>query len=229
MATGKNRHASEIRKQCEEQWSGCAVEQLMDLGFDMADVSIYEEETRQICNDVYEYQQMQPSHDVSSMDTTMESTQVDTSLFEEQIVDGDDGLQKDDMSVLSKGLCVDPTEDYDMDDFEEVYPVLEKSGNYGIRGKSTLLPTDACDLLRAQRLGGGFLKTACILGLDDTSRTSAKCCLSDEFKFVPNLIMALLISMFPDETTLKRMLSQSWVRNWEGWREWNKKTGNGSI
>ena len=42
--------------------------------------------------------------------------------------------------------------------------------------------------------------------------------------------MALLMSLFTHEAQLHRMLSQVWVRSWDGWEEWDKsKRNEGSM
>ena len=47
---------------------------------------------------------------------------------------------------------------------------------------------------------------------------------------MPDLVLALLMSIFPDETLLYRMLSQDWLRTWKGWQEWDKsKRNEGSM
>ena len=54
--------------------------------------------------------------------------------------------------------------------------------------------------------------------------------LSDVFDFVPDLVMALLMSVFTDEHQLHRVLSQDWLRTWKVWEEWDKsKRNEGSV
>ena len=127
------------------------------------------------------------------------------------------------MLCLTRGLYVDPTEDYDADDFQDVAPVVENSSRYGIREKSTLLPMDGCDMLKAQRLGCVVHGRRTSVSIPNSTSNSTLNTLTDVFEFVPELVLALLISLFPDEANLKRMLSQTWVQTWEGWKEWEKK------
>ena len=47
---------------------------------------------------------------------------------------------------------------------------------------------------------------------------------------MPDMVLALLMSVFPDEDLLYRMLSQEWLRTWKGWQEWDKsKRNEGSM
>ena len=104
----------------------------------------YEADTFRICSDVYEYQQMQMQEDVEHMD------EEDDGLPQGDMDGEDDGLPKDEiLCLLSPGLYVDPTEDYDADDFQDTVPVFENNRKYGVRARSTLLPADACDMLKA--------------------------------------------------------------------------------
>ena len=76
------------------------------------------------------------------------------------------------------------------------------------------MPLDACDMLKLQR--SGFVVQA-----EHVPQASQSRALTDVFDFVPDLVMALLISLLPDDAQLHRMLSQSWVRTWEVWKEWD--------
>ena len=80
--------------------------------------------------------------------------QVQMHTCDVDVLDVEDTQTKDEILCLEKGLVLDPTEDYDDDDFhldEEVGNV----GNFGIRGHSSLLPSDGKYILKAQRLGCG--------------------------------------------------------------------------
>ena len=52
--------------------------------------------------------------------------------------------------------------------------------------------------------------------------------LSDEFAFVPVLIIAIFVSLVPDTSILKRFFRQDWALEWRGWlaaaRELNDST-----
>ena len=85
------------------------------------------------------------------------------------------------------------------------------------------MPMDVCDLLKAQRFGFAVHSR-------QTGNNSKQFELSDVFDFVPDLVMALLMSLFTDETQLHRLLSQDWVRIWKGWEDWDKnKRNEGSV
>ena len=186
---------------------------------------LYEESTAQVCSDVYEYQQMQASAVESSSESKENSLEEENAELQRDLFLEDANAKNEKYGMLrcSQGLFVDPTEDYDADDFQDVAPVVENCSRYGVRGKSTLLPMDGCDMLKAQRFGcfvhGGRNSVSC----SNSSSNSTLHTLTDEFRFVPDLVMALLISLFPDEANLKRMLSQTWAQTWEGWNEWENK------
>ena len=60
---------------------------------------------------------------------------------------------EDEMLTGALGLFYDPTADCEGDDFEDTVPTYEDTGRFGVRGKSSLLPSDVCELLKSQRLG----------------------------------------------------------------------------
>ena len=41
--------------------------------------------------------------------------------------------------------------------------------------------------------------------------------LSDEFAFVPELVLAILLSLLPNVVNLRRILRQDWIEEWRGW------------
>lgn len=119
--------------------------------------------------------------------------------------------------VLAQGLYHGPTGDCEGDDCQDTIAVGADSGKCGIRGRSTLEPLDACNMLKLQRLG---------FAVQNKRADSRQGGVSGDFDFVPDLVMALLMSLFTDEAQIRRMLSQTWVREWEGWKEWDKSRRN---
>ena len=126
------------------------------------------------------------------------------------------------MLTIAQGVSADPTLQWE-DDFQDTVPCNEDAGRIGVRGNSSLLPLDVCDLLKSQRFGFEMIS-------HKNKKNSGPVDLLNVFDFVPDLVMGLLISLFPDETQLHRLLSQDWVRTWDGWQEWEKSNRNeGSI
>ena len=87
---------------------------------------------------------------------------------------------------------MDPTEDYDADDFQLVMGEVENVGRYGIRGHSSLLPSDGNDILKAQRLGCG-LRDASRDIIAPLRNSSSMYTLMDECRIVPDVVLAWLI------------------------------------
>ena len=137
----------------------------------------YEEVCYQICNDVHEYQQMQPECADTISETTAEKVLDSMVLLGDSILEDKIGRLPEDISKLDNScasilakevkvngpedemlicaqfLCEDPTADCEGDDFQDTVPTYEDTGTVGIRGKSSLLPMDVCELLKSQRLG----------------------------------------------------------------------------
>ena len=119
-------------------------------------------------------------------------------------------------------LFEDPTADCEGDDFQDTVPTYEDTGTVGIRWKSSLLPMDVCELLKSQRLG---LEPHFQQNKHSAKNTEFE----TVFEFVPDFVLALLMSMFPDEALLYRMLSQDWLRTWKGLQEWDKSKRNEEV
>ena len=77
---------------------------------------------------------------------------------------------------------------------------------------------DGYDLMKSQRLGFTLRS--------QEKKTSAVQVDLSVFDFVLDLVMALLLSLFPCENQLHRLLSQTWLRSWEGWDEWDRSNRN---
>ena len=45
----------------------------------------------------------------------------------------------------------------------------------------------------------------------------------DEYRFVPDVVWAWFICLFPDGHMLQRLLSRGLVSTWEGWRHFDKR------
>ena len=129
---------------------------------------------------------------------------------------------KTNVSCTAKGLILDPTEDYDADDFEVIIKDKDNVGKYGIRGHSCLLPSDGKHILKAQRLGNGLADSN--HGITDTLHNSSTMyTLLGECSFVPDVALAWFVTFFPDGKLLQRVLSQTWVSTWQGWEEFNNR------
>ena len=63
------------------------------------------------------------------------------------------GPEDEMLAIADGGLFFDPTAECEGDDFQDTVPIGEGVGKFGIRGKSSLLPMDGCDLMKSQRLG----------------------------------------------------------------------------
>ena len=130
--------------------------------------------------------------------------------------------QKANVSCTAKGLILDPTEDYDADEFDVVMKEKENVSKYGIRGHSCLLPSDAKHILKAQRLGYGLADEN--YGITGTLHNSSTMyTLLGECQFVPDVAIAWFVTFFPDGKILQRLLSQTWVSTWQGWEDFNKR------
>ena len=123
-----------------------------DEDIDGEQLCTYEEDCYQICNDVYEYQQMQPSSAESITETSEEKVLDSTVLFGDSILEEVNGPE-DETLACAQYLFHDPTADCEGDDFQDTVPTYEDTGTVGICGKSSLLPMDVCELLKSQRLG----------------------------------------------------------------------------
>ena len=165
---------------------------------------IYEEDFEQICSDVYEYQQVQAAEDSVS--------QPDIEVVPDE---GDVNGPQDEMLIGAHGLSHDPTADCEGDDFQDTVPTFDDTSRVGVRGNTSLLPIDVFELLKFQRSGIG------VRPLQQVSSAQRKD-FPDVFDFVPDLVLALLMSLYPDEVQLYRILSQGWLRTWKGWQEWDK-------
>ena len=185
--------------------------------------SSYEHDSEQICNDVYEYQQVQALGNANMEDAVADVMKQDDSCLVLPSDEDERNSPEDEMLTIGKGLFYDPTVDCDGDDFQDTVPTYEYTSKFGIRGKSSLVPMDVCDLLKYQRFGFELHSRQI-----DNNATQIE--LSDVFDFVPDLVMALLMSVFTDEHQLHRVLSQDWLRTWKGWEEWDKsKRNEGSV
>ena len=98
----------------------------------------------------------------------------------------------------------------------------ENVGRYGIRGHSSLLPSDSKHILKAQRLGSGLADASRGIA-EPLHNSSTMYILISEFRFVPDVALAWLIAFFPDGKLLQRLLSQTWVSTWQGWEEFNDR------
>lgn len=137
--------------------------------------------------------------------------------------DDESHLPEDEVLLAATGLFGDPTADCERDDFQDTVPTCDDVSRFGIRGKTSLLPVDVCDLLKSQRMSIDEVKPQ---EVDDPAVHIEL----STFDFVPDLVMCLLLSLFPDGRQLHRMLSQEWMRDWDGWKEWDKpKRNQGSI
>lgn len=214
----------------EKPFMGHSLDEFVDFLQDDCDrgpaqccASTYEQDSVQICNDVYEYQQVQAVENSDMEDAVADVLKKDDSGLELPSDEDEVNSPEDEMLTVAQGLFYDPTADGEGDDFQDTVPTYEDTGKFGIRGKSSLVPMDVCDLLKSQRFGFELHSRQAGSGAKQIE-------LSDVFDFVPDLVMALLMSVFTVESQLLRMLSQAWVRSWKGWEEWDKsKRNEGSV
>ena len=141
------------------------------------------------------------------------------------LADIDSTEPKDEMLCVERGLRVDPTHDYDADDFQLDFGCTQEARFCGIRGRSSLLPEDGVFILRTQRLGLG-VRSALRAASQSSRNSSAMYSVMDECRFVPDEVLAWLICHVPDGDLLHRLLFQPWVPDWHGWQEYLSKRGS---
>ena len=128
-------------------------------------------------------------------------------------------LERDAKHTSTYENLLDPTYNWDVDTFEDTVPVedvsmsVSKCGVRGTLGKTPLLPTDGEQLLKVRRNCGANAR--------DTSSVSrfAFQVLRGECDFIPELVFKALCASYPEVRQLQRLLSQDWVRTWNGWKK----------
>ena len=114
------------------------------------------------------------------------------------------------------GLHTDPTVDADSDDSQE--PSVSHGilacpgvGEFGASGRVALTAADAKPILQMSRSSGKAMPHHGAVGV---SRVDA-----NGLIFMNPLLFGLLMSVYQCHGELQRVLTQSWVSNWDGWTE----------
>ena len=122
-----------------------------------------------------------------------------------------------------QGLDIDPTVDVDSDDFKEPsvsHGILACTGvgECGASGRVALTAADATHLLQMSRSSGEVMPHHGSVGV---SRVDAA-----DLMFMNPLLFGLFMSVYPCPGELQRVLTQSWVSNWDGWTEASAMIGS---
>ena len=115
-----------------------------------------------------------------------------------------------------QGLHIDPTVDVDSDDFQEPsesHGILACPGvgECGASGRVALTAADATHLLQMSRSSGKAMPHHSEVAVSHVD--------ANDVMFIHRLLFGLLMSVYPCPGELQRVLTQSWVSDWDGWTE----------